>query len=119
MRNASIGKLRLRPLRKCSAAWKRVKTGDWNPSDAHQTSGVRHITIANLQFDFRTPFPAFPDHWMLDVRCWMLDVSRLRCFAPLLFIRFPAFTIETSLDYKLEPNVLSGDPARCYALATR
>jgi hypothetical protein len=56
MRNASIGKLRLRPLRKCSGAWKRVKTVDWNPSDAHQTSGVRHITVANLQFD---PFPAF------------------------------------------------------------
>jgi hypothetical protein len=44
---------------------------------------------------------------------------RLRVFAPLLFIRFSAFTIETSLDYKLKPNVLSGDPARCYALATR
>ena len=56
MRNASIGKLRLRPLRKCSGAWKRVKTVDWNPSDAHQTSGVRHITVANLQFD---PFPRF------------------------------------------------------------
>ena len=44
---------------------------------------------------------------------------RLRAFAPLLFIRFSAFTIETPLDYKLKPNVLSGDPARCYALATR
>jgi hypothetical protein len=140
MRNASIGKLRLRPLRKCSGAWKRVKTGDWNPSCANQTSGMRRITVANLQFDFRTPFPALSrplgvQYSMLDVGCFCIlhssffissrlrqerisrplaqfaDNLRLRVFAPLLFIRFSAF--------QPNPNVLSGDPARCYALATR
>jgi hypothetical protein len=30
------------------------QTGDWNPNCAHQTSGMRRITVVNLRLD---PFP--------------------------------------------------------------
>jgi len=80
MRNASIGKLRLRPLRKCSGAWKRVKTVDWNPSDAHQTSGVRHITVANLRFDPISGLTHFgPQRWSTDLAPVAVPICTLSC----------------------------------------